>query len=181
MWNDVDGIKFDSGYPVTMGHKAHPITTTQANKKKRIFTIHIDADKDVEIASMKDCVSVKIENGAKAMFHDAVGMMGDFETGSMLARDGVTHLDDNPDMMGMEWQVRPAEDGDFFAEQRFPIYPVKCEMPTSSVHARRRLGEANDVSLEEAEAACAGWSEGTKAYCVKDVLKTGDLDLALGF
>ena len=150
------------------------------NKKKTVFSIQMgpDVDSAITVVSFKDYVSIKVENATKAMFHDAVGLLGDFENGGMLARDGKTVLED-PNEFGFEWQVRPAEDGVLFNTACEPVWPTKCKLPDiSQPKPRRQLGEAA-VTREQAEAACAGWKS-EKSKCVDDVLKTGDLELAGG-
>ena len=66
-------------------------------------------------------------------------MMGDFETGYMLARDGVTVLED-PNEFGMEWQVLDTEPKLFQNPERFPQYPDNCVLPDKTKDIGRRLG-----------------------------------------
>ena len=58
-----------------------------------------------------------------------------------------------------------------------PQFPEKCILPSSDIsRADRRLEES--VTRDEAERACASWSEATKALCVSDVMKSGDIEVA---
>jgi hypothetical protein len=173
MLNDMATVEM----PAMMGD--YLVTMEKVNKKKQVFNVQLGNGVDINIVSFKDYVSVKVENATKAMFADAVGMMGSYETGDMLARDGKTVVED-PNEFGFEWQVRPDQDHVLFSADRYPTWPVKCEMPpTNAVQARRRLGE-HSVTREQAESACRDWRE-EKSKCIDDVLKTGDLELADGF
>ena len=51
-------------------------------------------------------VEVKFEGPSKELFGKTVGLLGDFETGKTLARDGKTVMDDFTEF-GDEWQVLP--------------------------------------------------------------------------
>lgn len=99
--------------------------------------------------------------------------MGEFGTGKLLARDGVTVMDE-PNTIGEEWQVRDSEDM-LFQVARAPQYPGKCIIPNVTTTKTRRLGES--ITRDAAEKACAGWKE-NKILCIQDVIATGDLDLA---
>ena len=168
--NEVDYAEM----PSTLGQ--YPINHTKVNKKKDVFQIQLSPTVDIVVTSFKDYVAVQIDEGTKDLFHGALGMMGDFATGNMLARDGVTVIED-PELLAREWQVRPDEDGVIFWEKRYPQYPEKCIAPDSTVVTLgRRLGEV-PVSRERAEEACSGWKEDKKS-CIQDVMTTGDLEVA---
>ena len=120
-------------------------------------------------------VSVSVENADVNRFHDSVGMMGEFGSGRMLARDGKTVLE-NPIEFGQEWQTRPGQDPKLFQVDRAPQYPrQKCILPGPSSKQGRRLGET--LARNAAEKACAHWN-GQKELCVFDVMATGDLEVA---
>ena len=164
---------FIHGYPITAPHKG------SGKNKKWQYNIHLEDGAIVNLASFKDYVSVKIHNGTQSLFYGSSGIMGDFETGDMFARDGKTVILD-PEKYGREWQVRPEEDGTIFAASREPQYPRGCTKPdVNAVHAKatRRLGE---VRISEALAAeeCAKFTYSEIPNCIKDVLKTQDLDIA---
>ena len=53
--------------------------------------------------------------------------MGDFKTGSRLARDGQTILADDNEF-GQEWQVRDT-DGSLFLTRAAPQHPDVCALP----------------------------------------------------
>jgi hypothetical protein len=153
-----------------------PLTHTQVNDHQHEFVVDLGGRERLKIKTFKDLVSVLIEDGKGKHFGDSVGLMGDFEMGRMLARDGETVLDE-PNAFGQDWQVLDAEPK-LFQTNRFPQHPNVCTMPTpvQTSQLRRRLSESTKDELA-AENACAHWGDG-KDDCVFDVLATGDLELA---
>jgi hypothetical protein len=113
-------------------------------------------------------------------FSGSRGILGHPETGKMVGRDGVTLFSsEDQDIVndyGQEWQVRHDEPK-LFHINRAPQYPSKCELapPTTTLLRGRRLGE--QISRQDAEAACAHWSKNQES-CVRDVIRSGDLELA---
>lgn len=90
----------------------YPVSYTKDNDKSHRFEINLDSepfngnDKLVEkivVSVFKDMVGVSVKNGTSDTFGTSVGLMGSFSTGDMLARDGITVLDD-PIAFGIEWQ-----------------------------------------------------------------------------
>jgi hypothetical protein len=149
---------------------------TEPTNKQHVFDVHIGGREHIKIKTYKDFVSVLVEMGHKKHFGDSVGLMGDFEMGQMIARDGNTVLNDW-NAFGQEWQVLETEPK-LFQTVRFPQHPHVCTMPAPKLvsQLRRRLSESTVEELA-AEKACAQWGEG-KDDCVFDVLATGDLDMA---
>ena len=116
-----------------------------------------------------------------AAFGASVGLMGDLKTGKTFARDGSTVLDDYTEL-GDEWQVQPSEPMLFHnaAHPQFPEPCIKPEDPHGEQY-RRQLGES-DVSIEEAETACATLEDPLSIKdCVYDVLATQDLEMVGAF
>jgi hypothetical protein len=132
----------------------------------------------IKVKTYKDFVSVLIEQGQSENFGDSVGLMGDFQKGRMIARDGETVLDD-ANAYGQEWQVLDTEPS-LFQTVRFPQHPQVCKLPPPMrvKQLRRRLTESSSVDELAAEKACEHWGEG-KDDCVFDVLATGDLEMAM--
>jgi hypothetical protein len=125
----------------------------------------------------KDFVSIMVDGAESKDLADVVGLMGAFERGMMLARDGSTMLADH-DAFGEEWQVLDTEPK-IFKSIRLPQHPMQCTMPSTAQTAtqRRRLSDSSKGAELAAEKACARWGEG-KDDCVFDVLTTGDLEMA---
>jgi hypothetical protein len=150
---------------------------TQPTDKQHVFEVDLGGSEKIKFKTYKDFVSVVIEEGQSKHFGDSVGLMGDFEYGMKLSRDGKTVIDD-ANAFGQEWQVRDTEPS-LFQRVRLPQYPMECTLPppTHVSQLRRRLLE---LSIDELAAvkACAHWGEG-KADCVFDVLTTGDHEMAV--
>jgi hypothetical protein len=150
---------------------------TQPTDKQHIFEVHLGGRERIKLKTYKDFVSVLIEQGQQTHFADSVGLMGDFEYGLKVARDGKSVLED-ANTFGQEWQVLDT-DPMLFQMVRLPQYPQKCTLPppqTTSMLRRRLSGSSVDVL--SAAKACAHWGHGMDA-CVFDVLATGDLEMAV--
>lgn len=168
-FNGVEGAASDM-FPTTMGNVG-TVSYEMINKKKHVFTIDLGKGEKVTVRTFKDIVGVHFEKASS--FDGAIGLMGEYGTGKMMARDGKTEVTDANEF-GMEWQVRNNEPM-LFQSARAPIYPAQCIMPTVE-QTQRRLGE-HAISHEEAANACAKW--GSKSNnCVFDVIATGDLSIA---
>lgn len=84
-------------------------------------------------------VSVKLMiDETSDFFEGCVGMMGEFGTGRMIARDGKTLMEDG-DAFGQEWQVLNTETK-LFQATRIPQHPQQCILPSPS-KTGRRLGQ----------------------------------------
>ncbi|CAB9497210.1 expressed unknown protein [Seminavis robusta] len=151
------------------------------NKNFHIVEIYLGEGKKfgnekIVLRAFKDMVTVRIEYASKERFHGSTGMMGEFETGVVLARDGITRLED-PIEIANEWQVRDT-DQMLFDSVNGPQYPEACILPDMIAEQAARRLRGNTVSKEAAEKACARWSHASRAGCVTDVMATGDLELA---
>lgn len=103
-------------------------------------------------------------------------MMGDYETGQRLARDGKILIED-VNAFGQEWQVTK-EEPMIFMIPRAPFAGEDCKMhAVDKANKCCRLGET--VAQSVAEAACAHAGDSIE-QCVYDVMATGDLELAQG-
>ena len=130
----------------------------------------------MEIRVFHDFVSVHIQDPTAEGFGDSVGLMGGFGTGAWLLRDGETMTRD-PNAFGSEWQVRDDEN-QLFVEDGPVKYPEACRLPVAVTEEGRRRLEESSVTMEMAEEACKHWIE-DKDVCIEDVLRTGDIDIAL--
>jgi hypothetical protein len=152
--------------------------------KTHIFALEeMGTDIEIVIKTFKEMVSVRMEPfKEKAIrnhyFSSSLGLMGSFddEPGKLLARDGVTVIDDH-NAFGQEWQVQDTEPMLFVAADRAPQYPAKCVLPsTSAAEKQRRLGLT--VAQIAAEEACGHWEPHVRDLCIYDVMASGDLELA---
>ena len=167
----VNGVRGASLDDMRLGG-LYTVDHTQVNKKKHIFTIKTGIKEAIVVKTFKDMVSVNVESASAANFGTVTGLMGNLE-GVLLARDGVTVMDDH-DLFGQEWQVQEGE-GELFESPS--LYKEKCVAP-STIKQSRRLGEAT-VSEEAATVACAHIeSEQKRDMCVFDVMAMADLQVA---
>ena len=150
---------------------------TQMNENQHLFNIQIHEGQRIQIKTFKDWVSVKVDGADKKNFGNSKGLMGEFRTGRMLARDNSTILED-PIQFGNEWQVLESEPS-LFQAYRDPQHPKqKCIMPEPKASTQRRLGES--IAQEAAEAACTAHLNDEKLIdmCIYDVMASGDLEMA---
>jgi len=123
----------------------------------------------VYLKAFKDLVGVKFDGFHSSDFGDSVGMMGSYENGAHVARDGKTVIEDVNEF-GQEWQVLPSGPMLF----QTPPTEGECVLPTPATDSSRRLGES--ISEEAAEIACA--KSTAFEQCIYDVIATGDLEAA---
>jgi len=117
--------------------------------------------------------AVIVDGGHTDVFRGSLGLLGDWETGKRLARDGVTELNgEDATDFALEWQVRDDEPL-LFKDARFPQFPQTCTPPAP--REATRLGFSNFE--KEAEAACAHWKEDIED-CIFDVIATRDVLVA---
>jgi hypothetical protein len=117
--------------------------------------------------------AVVVDGASTEIFKGSLGMLGDWETGKRLARDGVTEMnDEDATAFALEWQVRDTEPL-LFSEARYPQYPTICTPPSKSL--TNRLGMSS--FRKEAEQACAHWTH-DKEDCIFDVIATRDITVA---
>lgn len=147
---------------------------------KRQYIIELSPDASITVQLYKEFIRVKF-NGEESDFGNAVGLLGEYSTGKLLARDGSTVIDDFTEF-GDEWQVLPSEPK-LFHEVTHPQFPELCIKPEDPRGERnRRLAESN-ISIEAAEAACAAALHDplTIKDCVYDILATQDMDMVGAF
>jgi hypothetical protein len=164
--NGVEGAEM----PATIS--GFPVTHNAPTKKIHIFEVEVSRGEKIVLKTFKDMVSVKMENADGIRYLKSGGMMGDYNSGRMVARDGKTIIS-SPDVLASEWQIRQNEPM-LFNTVKGPQHPEKCILPDPTAKQGRRLGES--LAITAAEEACANAEN--KAGCVHDVLATGDLDLA---
>ena len=100
----------------------------------KIYQLDLNQGDKILFRNYKHFLTVDV-SGNEEDFGTSVGLLGDYETGSMIARDGETVITD-ADMFGLEWQVRNDEPT-LFLETREPQHPVEtCKMPTEAFKSR---------------------------------------------
>jgi hypothetical protein len=90
----------------------YPIIHSVINDKHHRFHILLDGGNTILVSTNKDIVSLEIlpANGVfgremHEWFGNSTGLMGSLSSSRMIARDGVTVIED-PNEFGQEWQVR---------------------------------------------------------------------------
>ena len=116
-------------------------------------------------------VDVKLSGFLNETVSDSVGLLGDFDSGFLVDRNGKWMFD--MDKFGNEWQVRDTEPM-LFSEARHPQYPFICGMPLME-DVDRRLSSISHVPLEVAEDLCKD-SGSYYHECVQDLRLTGNLE-----
>ncbi|CAJ1932061.1 unnamed protein product [Cylindrotheca closterium] len=163
-----------AGFPVKMFSQQGTAVT---KNRIEIDLSSVYPGQKIVLSTYKEFVKVSFENANEESFGTSVGMLGDFNTGQTLARDGVTVLDDFTDL-GHEWQVLPS-DKHLFREASAPQFPETCIDPEDPRGDRRRRLDGSSIGEEEAETACAGIKdELDRKDCVYDILATQDMDMA---
>jgi hypothetical protein len=157
-----------------------PVTNRVQSDIKHFMEIDLSSkfpNQKIRISTFKEFVRVDFLYGTNESFGNTVGLLGDFQTGKTLARDGTTVLDDFSEL-GREWQVLPSEDM-LFHDVSKPQFPQKCIEPEDPRGERRRRLEESTVTLEQVRAACAFLQdELDQKDCEYDVLATQDLEMA---
>jgi hypothetical protein len=162
-------IGFMEGFPIYHTH-------SKEDTKKHTFDVVLSSNQNITFTTFKDFVSVRPMGGEEYALTGSVGVLGDYNTGLMLGRNGWTIYED-PIEFGLEWQVKDT-DPKLFVTDDFPQYPQQCVFPDKATMEKRQLGEAG-ISRDEAEEACAHHTNAEdRANCVYDVLATGDYEMA---
>jgi hypothetical protein len=161
-----------------------PLAISYNGMNKRTFEIDLNSKfpgQKIVISSFREFVRVDFQHATAESFCNSVGMMGDFKTGNLLARDGVREINDFLEF-GNEWQLLPADDM-LFHDKSEPQFPKRCIVPEDPQgERRRRLGEST-ITVEEAETACSKVTGDALDIkdCVYDILATQDLDMVGAF
>jgi hypothetical protein len=160
-----------------------PLSIKSNGAHKRFFEVDLSSKfpgQKIVLSAFREFVSVDFKGATPESFGKTVGLLGDFNSGKTLARDGATEMNDFNDL-GNEWQVLPSDDM-LFHDKSEPQFPERCRLPEDPQgERRRRLGEST-VSVEQAEAACATLKDPLSIKdCVYDILATQDLDMVGAF
>ena len=81
-----------------------PVVHHKISEKHYVFDVELEGDgHKLTIQTFKDLVSVQIDQAVYKDFGASSGMMGEFGTGKMLARNSTVVITD-PVAFGKEWQ-----------------------------------------------------------------------------
>jgi hypothetical protein len=179
----------DSDLPTTIGggggnddsslFRLNPPTFTETGKAKH-YVLDLNHGDYILFYKYKQFMGVQV-HGQPQDFATSIGLLGNYYTSQMLARDGKTVLH-NADEFGAEWQVQPGDKNvQLFRTVRAPQHPqASCKPVPETQSRRRRLHEEEEDSelAQAAEDACAKKSSLDFDFCVQDVLATKDLGMA---
>ena len=118
-------IKSIGGFPVTM---------KEQGPKKRKFIIDLGSvypNETIVLSNFNEFTRVQFPQGSEEAFGRTRGMLGDYKTGKLLARDGVTEFDDFYSF-AQYWQVRHdifGMYGIFFFPFWYPSNIYYCVLP----------------------------------------------------
>jgi hypothetical protein len=142
---------------------------------EKTFKIELDekADDYITVTIWKEMIAVR----SNTYLIGSEGMFGIYGKVGMVGRDHQTIYDD-ANSMGAAWQVKDTETM-LFHEIRSPQYPMECKLPSEQSRSRR-LRENEHLS-SRAEKSCAGADEDMVAFCIEDVLLTGDEHVAFAY
>mmetsp|Transcript_21797 Transcript_21797/g.53884 ORF Transcript_21797/g.53884 Transcript_21797/m.53884 type:complete len:435 (-) Transcript_21797:1732-3036(-) len=176
-------INYEQQGDLDTGFAGFPVMQKLPSSYKRQYIIDLSSKypgASIVVQLYKEFVRVKF-NGDQSVFGNTVGLLGDYKTGELLARDGSTVFDDFTDF-GDEWQVLPSE-SKLFHEIAHPQFPELCIKPEDPRGERKRRLAESTISIEQAEAACAMLNKDllTIKDCVYDILATQDLDMVGAF
>lgn len=172
-------FKLSSGYTVSYIPRREEFVN-----KFPIIRISLDEDTDarLDIGFMRKALSVMAHGPLD--LGDSVGLFGEFDTGRMLGRDGVTEYDtDSVNDYGAEWQVLPTEHNLFQDEGEVQLPHQVCILPVETTTTRRLRAKNDPDFVRSAENACAAQHAHEDDFdnCMFDVLTTGDIDMAYVF
>jgi hypothetical protein len=172
--NGVAGKPLEDHEKFTLsGYEVEFLQKSEKQKRYRI-DLGTKSGDAISLETLNDFVAVNAGVTMKD-FGNAVGLMGSYPEGEMLARDGVTQMED-ADAFGMEWQVR-MDEAQLFRNVGEIQPPMTCAMPDKTVQRSRRLGEAV-MTEENAKRACENVAEDDREACVFDVLATNTKEIA---
>jgi von Willebrand factor type D domain len=147
------------------------VETIDALTNQRHYTISLGPNEKITMTLFKDMVGVTVD----AYFFESEGLLGIHGKTGMVGRDHETVFQESNDM-GSEWQVRDDEPM-LFHNIDLPQYPQQCILPVQSTTSRR-LQEAN---RNLAAGACSSVSSEMFDFCVQDVIRTGDVQMAQNY
>ena len=167
---------FGDNFKYTIGNVE--IQDGKAKKNRQTYQVDLGDNSSILFMFYKEFLTFKI-SGHPVDFEDSVGLMGSYESGEMITRDGEVVNDFQ--QHAFEWQVHPT-DKVLFREARQPQLPYEsCRLPTAPRPARRQLRGNDSKLFEDAEKACAHVQGSSFDLCIDDIMMTQDVGLATAY
>jgi len=161
-----------------------PLSIRSNGSHKMTFEIDLSSKfpgQKIVLSTFREFVRVDFKGSTAESFGDAVGMLGDYRTGDLLARNGERKIVEYADL-GNEWQLLPSDDM-LFHDMAEPQFPKRCILPEDPQGERKRRLSESTLTVEQAEEACGKvlGDELDVKDCVYDVLATQNLDMVGAF
>ena len=178
--NSVDNILINGEIPLQENEKSLKLSGYEIRRFRKAISVRLSNRAKAKIDFMQrrnGMMGIVVDGGSTNIFQGSLGLLGEWPSGKMLARDGTTNLSNSlASDFALEWQVRDTEPK-LFAHVRAPEYPVQCIAPTKKLGSR--LGDSH--MRKRAQKACANWKEEDKDECIFDVMATRDVGAAESF
>lgn len=143
---------------------------SETGRKQTVIEVHTGSYEHITIKIFDKYMAVRVWNPEYRSFIGATGLMGDYNTGKLIGRDGVSEFED-ADLWGQHWQVNDS-DVKLFSTTQEPQFPAQC-VPAPEMNTGRKL--RHGITEAQARKACA--SAGDVEDCVFDVMATGDIHM----
>lgn len=146
--------------------------------ERTVYKIDMGAAGVIQMLTLKNYVFVSILDANEVEFENSIGLLGDFDEGTLLARDGLT-VEMDLHKFANEWQVQDT-DPQLFQTKREPQYPFEaCRLAKDArPHLRASASAGQEDMAAAAEQACSHRLE-DKEDCIFDILSTGDIDMVI--
>ena len=180
-----------AGFPILYKRESH----IKMGHKRHAYTVKISEEDHVTIKTFKHLINIHFSNPTHQDFQGSLGLLGSFDSGLRLGRDGLTEFKDDI-KFGEEWQVLNSEPM-LFHEVDGPQHPDRCQYVGSKERAiknrltfqrlrrqrenkenstrRRRLSQT--VTDLDAKKVCGVVKEEDRSDCEFDVVAMNDLDM----
>jgi len=136
--------------------------------------VFVNSGDSIRFLVYRQFLSVQV-TGHSDDFASSTGLLGDYHTGAMVARDGVTVMESTNEY-GAEWQVG-ADEPQLSQECCDPS--ASCVLPEEALPSMTAHRLRASTALEKAAAkACAHKSPKDFEFCIFDILATGDVSMA---
>ena len=157
--------------PFTVG--GHKVRFRVRSDTQWQFKIFLEDGQEIILRAVKEFLRVDIMHHRKESFGNSRGLMGSYEEGLMMGRDG--RVLEDPKEFGNEWQVH-IDEPLLFHNIDGVQHPETCAEPLAEAKTRRLA--MSMVSREAALKACMNGDKFDFEDCVADVLAIGNVEIA---
>jgi hypothetical protein len=113
---------------LTQNKARFPIIYNQGGEQDDYrFIVDMGIKGKLKVKLRGEFLAVSVSQAKEEYFGDAVGLMGEFQTGHMIGRDSAAaSFEQDPNAFGFDWQVHDTEIK-LFRETKGPQHPIKCK------------------------------------------------------